>query len=145
MMMLCPDHEEKKGENQVDINRVTLVGRIGKDPEIQYTADGTGIARFSVATNTSKVKEGDKWVDGPPDWHRVVAWGKLADRCGFLGKGELVYVEGKLRTRSYDKEGEKRYITEVQAKNLFVLDSGASASNSRKDKSNVSVEDDVPF
>ena len=141
MMMLCPDHEEKKEENQVDVNRVTLVGRIGKDPEIRYTSSGIAVANFSLATNTNRTKKGNEWVDGPPDWHKVVAWGKLADLCADFNKGDLVYVEGKIHTRSYeDKEGKKRYVTEVQAKNIIARFSGEPAN-----ESNVSAEDDVPF
>ncbi|MGH9426527.1 MAG: single-stranded DNA-binding protein, partial [Terriglobia bacterium] len=94
------------------VNKVILVGRLGKDPELKYTQGGTPVVKFSLATDeTWKDQSGEK--QQRTEWHNVVAWRKLAEICGqYLNKGKLVYIEGKLQTRSWDdKEGHKRYTT----------------------------------
>jgi len=84
------------------LNKVMLIGRLGADPEIRYTADGTAVANFRMATNRP-VKREDQWEEGEPDWHRIVAWRRLAEICGeYLSKGSNVYVEGRLSTRSWE-------------------------------------------
>ncbi|MCB0834949.1 MAG: single-stranded DNA-binding protein [Bacteroidetes bacterium] len=111
------------------LNKVILIGRLGADPELRFTPNGAAVASFNMATNESyKDKEG-KPVD-QTDWHRIVAWRKLAEICGqYLKKGSLVYIEGKLKTRSYDdKEGVKRYVTEIVADNMQMLDSRKDSS-----------------
>ena len=98
------------------INKVILVGNLGQDPEVRYTQDGTAVATFSIATSESwKDKTtGDK--KERTEWHRIVAWRKLGEICGeYLSKGRQVYVEGKLQTRSWEKDGVTRYTTEVVA------------------------------
>lgn len=112
------------------VNKVIIIGRLGADPELKYTSSGTAIARFNVATS-------DQWTDKntgekqeKTQWHRVVAWTKLAELCGqYLKKGRQVYVEGQLQTRSWDdKEGIKRYTTEIRAQTIqFLGSAGASA------------------
>ncbi len=97
------------------VNRVILVGRLGKDPEIKYTASGMAMAKFSVATTeTRKDQQGNR--QDSTEWHNIVLWGKQAEIAGeYLKKGALIYLEGRLRTRSWDdpQGGGKRYTTEV--------------------------------
>ncbi|MFH1580950.1 MAG: single-stranded DNA-binding protein [Pseudomonadota bacterium] len=111
------------------LNKVMLIGRLGSDPELRYTPDGTAVANFSIATseewkdkNTGEKKE-------RTEWHRVVAWRKLGEICGeYLAKGKQVYVEGRIQTRSWeDKDGNKRYTTEIVASDIQFL--GAKDSN----------------
>ncbi|OGP81363.1 MAG: single-stranded DNA-binding protein [Deltaproteobacteria bacterium RBG_16_54_11] len=104
------------------VNKVILVGNLGADPEVRYSSTGTAVANFRIATSENWTnKEGGK--ETRTDWHRVVAFGKLGEICAeYLRKGKQVYVEGKLRTRSWDdKEGNKRWITEVVAGNIVML------------------------
>ena len=104
------------------VNRVILVGNLGKDPEIRTLENGAKVAKFSIATNeTYKNAQGEKVTD--TEWHNVVAWGKIADIVeNYLTKGKEVAIEGKLTSRSYDdKEGNKRYITEVVCSELLML------------------------
>ena len=132
------------------LNEATLIGRLGADPEVRYLADGTAVSNFSVATNQPK-KEGDKWVDGPTDWMRCNVFGKLAEVAGeYLHKGSNVYVRGPLKTRSWeDKEGIKRYTTEIRIRNLIFLDSKKDSSSSESpynsNNQHSEYEDDVPF
>ena len=106
------------------INKVILIGRLGKDPEMKYTPSGTAVANFNIATNESiKDKEGN-YTDHT-DWHKVVAFGRTAEVAGeYLTKGKLVYIEGRLQTRSWDDQnGQKKYMTEVICNNLQLLGS----------------------
>ena len=106
------------------VNKVILIGRLGGDPEVRYTTNGGAVANFNMATNESWVdKSGQK--QERTEWHRVIAWGKLGELCGqYLAKGRQAYVEGKLQTRQWtDKEGAKRYTTEVVALNVQFLGS----------------------
>jgi len=110
------------------INKVILVGNLGRDPEVRFTTGGKPVAQLSVATT-------DVWMDQNnqkqerTEWHRVVAWGKLAEVCGqYLSKGRQVYVEGRLQTRSYeDKDGVKKYTTEIVANTVKFLSGGGGA------------------
>ncbi|BAU23353.1 single-stranded DNA-binding protein [Caldimicrobium thiodismutans] len=104
------------------VNKVILVGRLGADPEIRYTMDGKPVAVFRVATNEVYVKNGEK--ETITEWHRLVAFGRLAEICGeYLSKGSRVYIEGKLRTRKFeDKQGQTRFVTEVLVQTLQILD-----------------------
>lgn len=105
------------------LNKVMIVGRLGKDPEIRYTQSGTSVCTFSMATDL-------KWTDKAgvkqekTEWHRVKAWSKLADLAAqFLAKGRQAYVEGRLETREWtDKDGVKRYTTEIVADQIVFLD-----------------------
>jgi single-strand DNA-binding protein len=106
------------------VNKVIIVGRLGRDPEIRATSSGQQVANFSVATDESyKDKDGNK-VERC-EWHSVVVWGKQAEFCGnYLSKGRLVYVEGKLETRKWqDKDGADKYTTEIKADRVQGLDS----------------------
>ena len=104
----------------MSVNKVILVGNLGKDPELRYTPSGAAVATFSLATtNPFKDKEGNRQTE----WHNIVAWRQLAEICGkFLHKGRQVYIEGRIQTRSYDdRDGNKRYITEIVAENMQML------------------------
>ena len=113
------------------VNKVILVGRIGKDPEVRYTATGSAVVQFSVATNEPFRTDDGKWEERA-EWHRVVAFDRLAETCSqLLSKGRLVYVEGKLRTRQWeDQQGIKRYSTEINARDIQVLEGAGQARQS---------------
>ncbi|WP_261381037.1 single-stranded DNA-binding protein [Mucilaginibacter pallidiroseus] len=103
------------------INKVILVGHLGKDPEVRHLEGGVAVASFPLATSETFNKDGRKVEQ--TEWHNIVMWRGLADVAAkFLQKGKLVYIEGKLRTRSFeDKEGIKKYTTEVVAENFTLL------------------------
>jgi len=105
------------------VNKVILVGNLGKDPEVKYTPQGTPVAKITLATNwRSKDKDG-QWQDHT-EWHNVVLWQRLAEIAGeYLKKGGKVYIEGRLQTRSWDDKqtGQKKYMTEVVASDLVLL------------------------
>jgi len=141
------------------VNKVILIGNLGKDPEIRTTPQGTSLARFSVATTTNW-KDSSGARQEKTEWHDVVAWEKLAQICGeYLHKGKMVYVEGSLQTRSWeDQNGQKRYKTEVKANNVVMLSprgpsrapgAAAGAGAAPREVSEVAeapaYDDDVPF
>jgi len=138
------------------VNKVILVGRLGRDPEIRYTQGGQPVANFTMATNERwKSKEGEQ--QERTEWHRIVVWGKLAELCSeYLSKGRQVYLEGRLQTRDWeDKEGNKRQTTEIVATTVQFLgsrgdgggDSDASYGGPRDAGASGSAtgEDDIPF
>ena len=140
------------------LNKVQLIGNLGKDPELKYTPSGVAVATFSIATSESwKDQEGNQ--QEKTEWHNIVAWRKLAEICGeYLKKGKKVYIEGKLQTRNYEKDGVKRYVTEIVADQLIMLDGGggaggggsrsASSSSAMSESpahSDVPKDDDLPF
>ena len=104
------------------INKAILVGNLGKDPELRYTANGQAVATFSLAT-TEKFKNKGGEQQERTEWHNIVAWGPLAEICGkYLVKGKQVYVEGRIQSRSYDdRDGNKRYITEIVISDMQML------------------------
>jgi len=116
----------------MSVNKVILIGNLGKDPEVRFTAGGKAVARFSVATS-------EVWNDAEgsrqerTEWHNIVVWGKQAESCGqYLQKGRQVYIEGSIRNRSYDdKDGNKKYITEVNAQRVQFLGGGAGGGGGR--------------
>jgi single-strand DNA-binding protein len=119
-----------------DLNKAMVIGRLGRDPEIRYTADGKAVANFSLATS-------DKWRDKQSgdikertEWHNIVVFGRLAEICGeYLSKGKQVFIEGRLRTRSWDKDGVTRYTTEIEATNMQML-GGTPANGQRQSNEN---------
>lgn len=140
------------------VNKVMLIGRLGKDPELRYTTNGQPVANFTLATTEvrgTKDTERQEYTE----WHRVVAWGRLAEICGeYLTKGKMVYVEGALRTRSWDdKQGNKRWTTEIVANQMQILSPvGEKPSEAAKtdadlpqdfelDDDSFESDDDVPF
>jgi single-strand DNA-binding protein len=106
----------------MSLNKVLLIGNLGRDPETRYTPSGKAVARFSLAT-------GEVWNDAEgnrqerTEWHNIVVWGKQAETCGqYLAKGRQVFIEGSIRNRTYDdKDGNRRYITEVVAQRVQFL------------------------
>ena len=111
------------------INRVILIGRLGRDPDARTTAGGTQVSNFTLATNLVRNDNGARREI--TEWHRVVAFGKLAEQCNhYLCKGRLVCIEGSLQTRSWEKPaGEKHFSTEIIAARVTFLDSKASGSS----------------
>lgn len=124
------------------VNKVMLIGRLGKDPELRYTTNGQPVANFTLATTEvrgSKDTEKQEYTE----WHRVVAWGRLAEICGeYLSKGKMVYVEGSLRTRSWDdKQGNKRWTTEIISQTMQIL-SPAGEKQTEDVKKDADIPDD---
>ena len=110
------------------VNRVTLIGNLGRDPELRYTQSGQAVTNFSVATN-EKWKDKDGQLQERTEWHRINVWGKSAENCAqYLSKGRSVYIEGRLQTRDWeDREGNKRQTTEVVAQRVQFLGGGKKA------------------
>ena len=107
------------------VNKVILIGNLGKDPEVRYTGSGRAVASFSMATKETWVDKKDNSKKESTEWHKIVAWGKLGEFCGeYMSKGKQVYVEGRLQTRSWDdKNGVKKYTTEIVAQKIQLLGS----------------------
>ena len=112
------------------LNKVQLIGRLGADPELRHTPSGSAVANFNIAT-TEQFTNKDEQKEERTEWHKIVTWDKLAEICGeYLKKGKLVYIEGKLRTRSWeDRDGNKRWTTEIKANNMLMLDRPATRSD----------------
>ncbi|MGC8492623.1 MAG: single-stranded DNA-binding protein [Syntrophobacteraceae bacterium] len=108
------------------INKVILVGRLGGDPDIRYSSGGVAVAKFSLATNDYGPGGAEGKGEERTEWHRIVAFGKLAEFCGnYLSKGRLACVEGSIRTNQWeDQQGQKRYTTEIIARDIQMLGSG---------------------
>lgn len=118
------------------VNKVILIGRLGKDPEVRYTTNGGAVASFSLATSESWTdKTGQK--QEKTEWHKIVAWAKLGELCGqYLTKGKQAYIEGRLQTREWlDKEGQKRYTTEIVATNVQFLSAPGERSSNQQQNS----------
>jgi single-strand DNA-binding protein len=139
------------------VNKVILVGNLGKDPEVRFTPSGQAVAKFSVAT-TEKWKDQQGQLQERTEWHNIVVWGKQAETCGqYLSKGRQVFIEGRIQSRSYDdKDGNKKYITEIVAQNVRFLGSAGGGGGARTaHDTSVSVppgedpgpsgDDDIPF
>jgi single-strand DNA-binding protein len=127
------------------VNKVILVGNLGKDPELKYINSGQAVANFSLATN-EKWKDKDGNNQEKTEWHNIVVWKKQAENCAqFLKKGRSVYIEGKIQTREWEKDGEKKYMTEIVAHHVQFLggkddaDDGAPIARSENSPS------DPPF
>jgi single-strand DNA-binding protein len=144
----------KQKEPPMSVNKVILVGNLGRDPEVRFTAGGKAVARFSVATS-------EVWNDAEgtrqerTEWHNVVVWGKQAESCGqYLQKGRQVYIEGSIRSRQYDdKDGNKKYITEVIAQRVQFLGGGRAGGAGAQPRESSGAEpapvpaeeEDIPF
>jgi single-strand DNA-binding protein len=138
----------------MSVNKVILVGNLGRDVEMRHTPGGSAVAKFSVATNEVwKDKNGQRQEH--TEWHNIVAWGKLAEFCGsYLNKGRQVYIEGTIRTRTYDDEkGNRRYFTEVRAQTIQLLGpkptgtegTAPSAGGGETPEYPPENEEDIPF
>ena len=137
------------------INKVILVGNVGRDPEMKALPSGTNMAKFSLATSEPRFKD----QDGKPhtEWHNIVAWGKTAELCEqWVRKGRQLYVEGHIRTRNYEKNGQKVYFTEVHVDHIEFLGPRQGESSASQDSyaggapdvgpgSSFPNDDDVPF
>lgn len=146
------------------LNKVMLIGNLGKDPEVRYTATGTAVASFSMATTEKFKNKSGEWEDRT-EWHNVTLWARLAEIAGeYLAKGKNVFIEGRLQTRKWqDRDGKDRYTTEVVAEKMQMLGggktgSGTSGSNSAAsgggtgghtgngmDEPAFNPDDDIPF
>ncbi len=139
------------------VNKVILLGNLGKDPEIRNLESGAKVATFSLATNRSYKAQDGKRVD-ETEWHNIVLWGALADLAEkFLAKGRQVFIEGRIRTRQWDdKEGIKRYTTEIVGENMTFLGgrdqrddppppSDQDIPDSSSTKGQAEESDDLPF
>lgn len=112
------------------INKVILVGNLGKDPEIRYTQDGRAVAKFSIATSEEWKDKNTGEKREKTEWHRVVAFGRLGEICGeYLSKGKQVYIEGRLQTSSYEKDGITRYSTDIITDKMQMLGAKNSAGD----------------
>lgn len=113
------------------LNKAMIIGRLGQDPEVRYTQANTAVATLNVATNERFKDSNGEWRERT-EWHRIVAWGRLAEICQqYLNKGSQIYVEGPIQTREWeDKEGQKRYTTEIKALTMTMLDSKNSNAGS---------------
>lgn len=129
------------------VNKVILIGRLGADPETRDTSGGKTVCQLSVATS-------DNWTDSEgqkqerTEWHRVIAWGKLAEVCGkHLEKGRQIYLEGKIQTRSWETDdGQKKYTTEIIANTVQFLGSkGANASSGQAPEPAFDSSEEIPF
>jgi single-strand DNA-binding protein len=136
------------------INKVILVGNLGRDPEVRYTPSGTAVANFTLATTeTWTDRDGER--QSHTEWHRIVAWRRLGEICGeYLSKGKQVYIEGRIRTREWeDQEGNKRKTTEIEAQTMQMLGSrgqgepvsGAGSGAATEREPTGPTEDDIPF
>jgi single-strand DNA-binding protein len=138
------------------INKVILIGNLGKDPEVRYTQSGTAVASFSIATSERKKGQDGKY-ETTTEWHSIVAWDKLAEICKeYLHKGMTVYIEGKLQTRKWqDKDGHDRLTTEIVARDMKMMgkkeggngsnDQGGYAPQGGGTGNQYSCGDQVPF
>jgi single-strand DNA-binding protein len=139
----------------MSVNKAILIGNLGKDPEVRFTSTGRAVAHFPIATS-------EVWTDAEgnrqerTEWHNIIVWGKQGETCGqYLAKGRQVFVEGSIRTRSYDdKGGNKRYVTEIVAQRIRFLGGGGGTRVAPED-SGVGddtqggglppLDDDIPF
>ena len=130
------------------LNKVILIGRIGRDPEMKHTPSGQPVANFSVATDESYTGKDGQKVE-KTEWHKIVVWGKQAEFCGnYLSKGRLAYIEGKLETRKWtDKDGAEKYTTEIKADRVLGLDkgNGAAAPQTSGRQDMTEMDSDCPF
>lgn len=145
------------------VNKVILVGNLGRDPEMRYTNSGEAIANLAVAT-TDKYKDKSGQLTSQTEWHRITFFGRTADVCGeYLKKGNQVYIEGALRTRKYtDKDGVERYVTEIRGDRMQMLGGRRDADDAPAPQRNREapgtaqpprggasgfddLEDDIPF
>ncbi len=119
------------------VNKVILIGNLGKDPEVKYTPQGTAVAKFSLATNERFKDKNGEWQDRT-EWHNITCWARLAEIAGeYLKKGRSVYIEGSLRTDSWDDKqtGQKRYQTNIVAHDLVLLGGGGRGEPSDESSS----------
>ena len=141
------------------VNKVILVGNVGKDPEVRYSPSGTPVANFSLATNERFKDRNDQWQERT-EWHSIVAWQRLAEIVGeYVAKGSKLYIEGKIQTSSWEdrQSGERKYRTEIVARDLLLLGPQGNSDNDHRGSSHENedqtsysgsgeiVDEDIPF
>lgn len=136
------------------VNKAILIGRLGADPELRYTPSGVAVVNFNIATDQGWKDDSGEWQDRT-EWHSIVAWRDLAERCAeYLKKGQRVYIEGRLQTRSWEgQDGVKRYKTEIVARTMEMLDSRSTVAQEETPAAEPQEapaeetleEDDLPF
>lgn len=135
------------------VNKVILIGNLGKDPEMRYLPSGQAVVKFSLATNAKRKDKSGQVID-ITDWHNIVTFGRTAEVCNqYLKKGSPIYLEGRIQTRSYDdKDGNKRWITEIIAQTIQMLgrkgEPGEEASEEMEEplvEGSKTEDEDIPF
>jgi len=141
------------------LNKVMIIGNLGKDPEVRYTTSGAAVASFSVATTEKFKNKSGEWEE-KTEWHNVTLWSRLAEIAGeYLSKGKTVYIEGRLQTRKWqDKDGKDRYTTEIVGEKMQMLStkgegggrsgggrSGGEPTAAYDDPVAYNQDDDIPF
>src|SRR5664279_2275349 len=133
------------------LNKVMLIGNLGKDPEVRYTASGTAVASFSLATSDKFKNKNGEWEE-KTEWHNVTLWARLAEIAGeYLAKGKTIYIEGRLQTRKWqDRDGKDRFTTEIVGEKMQMLskkDGNGHAEGGAPNHENTPPpgDDDIPF
>src|SRR5262245_47777360 len=155
MIACATPHRRSAPKMAAGVNKVILIGNLGRDPELRYTQSGQPVVNFTMATTESWNKRDGSGREEKTEWHRIVAWGRTAELCAqYLAKGRTVYVEGRLQTREWeDKEGQKRRTTEIVAQTVQFLggrgEAGPGGPSSHTeggfDAGGPPPPDDVPF
>jgi single-strand DNA-binding protein len=135
----------------MSVNKVILIGNVGKDPEVNYIKEDLPVARFSLATSESYTKDGQKVTN--TEWHNIVVWRGLAKVVeNYVKKGSKLYIEGKISNRQYEKDGQTKYISEIVVNNMEMLDSKPSGATNESASSippppppTGDTSDDLPF
>lgn len=124
----------------INLNRVEVIGNLTRDPELRYTPNNQAVASFAIATNRRYKDQSGNWVDSPPEYHEVVVWAQVGERCAqVLHKGDRVFISGRLQTRSWEgQDGQKKYKTEVVADTII----GPDAVNKNLGGGNAPMGDD---
>ena len=148
------DHPKKGDEKMAGINKVILIGNLGKDPEVRYTPSGAAVANFSIATSEEWKDKNTGEKQERTEWHRIVAFGRLGEICGeYLHKGKQVFIEGRLQTKAWeDRDGNKRWTTEIVALGMQMLGSATKGGRAESSDKSFPVEepinvpdDEIPF
>ena len=142
------------------VNKVILIGNLGRDPELSYTPSGLAVARFSLATTSSRKNQEGEWED-VTEWHKIVLFDKTAEAAGqYLSKGKQVYIEGRISYRTYEQEGVTKYYTDIIGSNMQMLgrredaapapeegprETGAAPPPQETGSTEEDIEDDLPF
>ena len=127
----------KRGlDSMAGLNKTLTIGRLGQDPEVKYSQSGMAVCNFSVATSEEWADKQSGQKQEKTEWHKIVAFGKTAENCGkYLSKGRQVYIEGKLQTSSYEKDGQTHYTTKIIADNvMFLGDAGSGGQGQSQEK-----------
>lgn len=127
------------------VNKVILLGNLTRDPEVSYTASGTAMAKLGIATTERFKNKQGEWEERP-EFHNVVLWQKLAEIAGeYMKKGKQVYIEGRLQTRSYEKDGVKKYATDIVGQELILLSLPDNKGRGEKETSAKAEDEEITF